>query len=77
MSEPRQGWRHFRCTEQRDVETEGYTGTFACEHEWREPTRDIYSPSGVDCPVCGGWTFPHHSELDTMLAVDDSGNLLT
>ncbi len=76
MSEPRQGWRHFRCAAEHDVESEGYTGTYTCGHEWREATRDIHSPSGVDCPVCGDWTFPHDSELDTTLKVDSMGNLI-
>lgn len=72
LSAPRQGYRFFRCTAGDDADNPP-----ACDWEWKEATRDIHSPSGVDCPSCGAWTFPHHSELDTTLAVDSMGNLLT
>ncbi len=70
MSEPRQGWRHFHCDNVDHESTE-------CGWTWDEATRDIHSPSGTDCPHCGGWTFPHDSTLDTSLKVDSMGNLIS
>jgi Zn finger protein HypA/HybF involved in hydrogenase expression len=59
---PRQGWRWFVCPE--------------CSHEWKEETRDSYSPSGVDCPKCQEWCFPVKGEVDTSVLVDNLGNLV-
>ena len=74
MTDPtiiRRGWRAFRCT------AGGADNPPICNNEWEEPTRDRFSPSGVDCPVCGGWTFPHANREDATLKVDDMGNLIS
>jgi len=57
----RRGWRSFQCEE--------------CGHRWEEATRDYWSPSGVDCPLCQGWTFPSAGAPDLSLPVDSMGNL--
>jgi hypothetical protein len=56
-----QGWRSFKCN--------------ACGHKWSWPSRDYRSPSGEDCPKCGGWESPCASRPDESLRVDQSGNL--
>lgn len=58
----RQGWRFFHCED--------------CEYRWKAATRDWRSPSGDNCPRCGEWWFPYHSEADDALPVDRMGNLL-
>lgn len=58
----RQGWRFFKCEE--------------CGYNWKETTRDHFSPSGECCPKCCGWCFPYHREYDSSLSVDHMGNLL-
>ena len=58
----RQGWRFFHCE--------------ACEHRWKEASRDWRSPSGANCPRCGEWWFPYHGEADASLSVDNMGNLV-
>lgn len=58
----RQGWSFFHCE--------------ACEHRWKEASRDWRSPSGANCPRCGEWWFPYHGEADASLSVDNMGNLV-
>lgn len=58
---PRPGIRVFECT--------------LCRARWQEPCRDHESPSGVDCPHCGEFCRPVHSE-PADLPVDELGNLL-
>lgn len=62
MSEPRQGWRYFKCDD--------------CEHMWKEKSRDCHSPSGDNCPRCGDWAFPFNVEPDATIPVDKWGNLI-
>ena len=57
----RRGWRSFLCD--------------GCGHKFEWPTRDHRSPSGENCPECGGWVVPRDSWHDETLKVDDMGNL--
>ena len=57
----RRGWRSFECAD--------------CGHKWSWPSRNYRSPSGENCPECGGWEFPCESHADESLPVDESGNL--
>jgi hypothetical protein len=57
----RKGWRHFNCPD--------------CGQGFKEATRDRHSPSGTDCPKCGGWCSPERAEMDNLLPTDASGNL--
>ena len=58
----RAGWRYFVCDE--------------CQQEWKESTRDRFSPSGVDCGCCGDWAVPSDYVEDESLKLSSSGNLL-
>lgn len=57
----RRGWRHFHCSE--------------CEHRWKWPSRDVFSPSGENCPRCYEWCHPYQVELDATIPCDNMGNL--
>ena len=56
------GWRLFKCED--------------CEHLWKEATRNSAAPNGENCPRCGEWVFPYHSEPDSTLKTDARGNLV-
>jgi hypothetical protein len=58
----RAGWRLFRCDE--------------CGQQWQETSRDIYSPSGVDCACCGAWVSPHNRMSNPAVETDDMGNVI-
>lgn len=58
----RAGWRAFTCPD--------------CNDTWKEATRDCFSPSGENCPKCGGWAMPSERYLDSALKTDNMGNLL-
>jgi hypothetical protein len=60
--EIRRGWRFFRCPD--------------CDHKWKLKTRDCFSPSGEDCPVCGGWATPNNYVVDVYIPADRMGNLI-
>lgn len=64
MSEPkiRAGWRLFRCED--------------CGQQWQETSRDIYSPSGVDCACCGAWVSPFSRSASPLVETDDMGNVI-
>jgi hypothetical protein len=57
----RRGWRHFACDE--------------CKHEWKEASRDCWSPSGENCPNCGEWNTPQDATPDLTLPCNEMGNL--
>ena len=62
---PVAGWRWVKCDD--------------CGTTWKETSRDIQSPSHVDCPNhCdhGGDTHVWRSDIDDALATDSSGNIL-
>ena len=58
----RAGWRLFRCDD--------------CGQQWQETTRDIYSPSGVDCGCCGAWVRPFSYSQSPPVETDDMGNVI-
>jgi hypothetical protein len=58
----RAGWRFFTCDE--------------CGEEWKETSRDMFSPSGVDCQNCGAWSRPNRHTTEPKVPVDNMGNLL-
>jgi hypothetical protein len=58
----RAGWRLFRCDE--------------CGQQWMETSRDIYSPSGVDCACCGAWVSPYDRTHNPAFGIDKMGNVI-
>ena len=58
----RTGWRAFTCYE--------------CKFRWAEPTRDRFSPSGNECPICNGIRVPERHWHDEELKIDNLGNLI-
>jgi hypothetical protein len=58
----RAGWRHFACDE--------------CGQQWNETTRDIHSPSGVDCACCGEWVHPCGRSQLPLVKTDAKGNVI-
>jgi len=58
----RAGWRLFNCDE--------------CGQQWEETTRDIYSPSGVDCACCGAWAHPCGRSQLPLVKTDAIGNVI-
>jgi len=56
------GWRHFACDE--------------CGQQWEEATRDVYSPSGVDCACCGAWVHPCGRSQFPLVKTDATGNVI-
>ncbi len=56
----RTGWRKFLCD---------------CGHYFEEATRDRFSPSVTECPLCNSFCYPEGSIADETLPVDLSGNL--
>lgn len=58
---PRGGYRLFRCE---------------CGREWKDKSRDCYSPSGEACEVCGEWISPHRREPHPEWLMDLVGNFL-
>ena len=61
MTNSRNGWRKFSCE---------------CGKGWEWPTRDVYSPSGENCPDCGDFVHPCGGYIDENLHADEFGNLL-
>lgn len=61
MSNPRQGWRYFRCDE--------------CGFGWRETCRDATTESCSHCPKCHTVDYPIRHEVDDKVEVDRWGNL--
>ena len=57
----RRGWRHFQCPE--------------CDHRWKYPSRDAFSPSSEDCPRCNELCYPYNKEIDASIPCDSMGNL--
>ena len=56
-----QGWRFFEC--------------YCCGKTWKEACRDHSTQSGSVCPSCHEVTSPKYSEADTMIPIDEFGNL--
>ena len=57
----RSGWRGFSCQD--------------CGEQWRETSRDIYSPSGDDCRCCGAWVHPFARSTMPPVETDKMGNV--
>jgi hypothetical protein len=60
--EPISGWRMFTC--------------IVCSQIWEETSRDIHSPSGVECANCGDWCTPGEVRADPSLLTDGAGNIV-
>lgn len=58
----RAGWRIFECD--------------GCGLKWKEKSRDMFSPSGVDCK-CGEWCSAVGYSTSPPVKTDNNGNLLS
>lgn len=58
-----QGWRYFKCRN--------------CGCDWRQTSRDCYTPSGESCLDCDDWVTPVYALPDELISVDkNTGNLI-